>query len=246
MKIEKLKLALVWIVLISNFIVFYSISHAAVAFDASATATNNNVGSLTIPLTIGGGCTQPILQVCLAWNDAVVTQATGVTYNSVAMTFVGGTVAAEGVYRVEMWRLVNPATGSSHNVVATLPDSSINTIVGAVLSYCGVDQTTPLGTPATAASDSDPVTVDVASATGDLVTDCALSVSDSIAVGAGQTQRAADSLNNVIFKSSSKPGVNPTTMSYTQTPGTNYWGIVGVSLKPSAVVGRRRIINVHK
>lgn len=60
---------------------------------------------------------------------------TGVTYNGVAMTFVRADTT--GVYRTEIWRLENPASGA--NSVAVTLSASLTSVATAV-SYTGVDQ----------------------------------------------------------------------------------------------------------
>lgn len=61
---------------------------------------------------------------------------TALTYNGVAMTLVRSDT--NGVYRNEIWRLENPASGTN-SIAVTLSGSL--TSIGSAVSYSGVDQT---------------------------------------------------------------------------------------------------------
>jgi hypothetical protein len=122
-----------------------------------------------------------------------------------------------------------------------------------VRSYCGVHQTTPVGTAASAISYGNPITVDVSSAVGELVVDAVADradLGDTLAATAGQTERSnfiADISGVGIIAGSDKAGAAGTvTMSWTAAPSGQYWAMIGVSLKPAAgggaVVRRRAIV----
>jgi hypothetical protein len=73
------------------------------------------------------------------------------TYNGVAMTSVGvvhsGGVSSISGY-VQLWRLIAPATGAN-TVAITVTGGTPTSLAGGSVSYTGVNQTTPLGTPVT-------------------------------------------------------------------------------------------------
>jgi hypothetical protein len=211
------------------------VAHAAVSFDAANSSSITNDTALAWSHTVGGGCTNPILLICVNWQDATLTQSPSVTYDSVGATLIAAiTNTSAGDFRTEFWRLVAPTTGSSQTVSVTLPDT-MNSVAGGSASYCGVDQATPLGTPASAAVDNTPVTVDVSSASGELVVDCASSKIETIEADPSQQERVnVDASGEANVGMSEEAGAATVTMSWTQTPGTQYWATVGVALKPAA------------
>ena len=193
----------------------------AIAFDAASSASGNSVSSLTWSHTCTGA--DLILIVGVSWFGSART-VSGVTYAGTALTSVGS--ANSGGQKMEIFRLVAPATGAN-NVVVTM--SSAGETVAGAHSYTGVDSTTPLGTFASAIGGP---TVDVTSATDEVVVDCA-SMDNLLTVGAGQTQRWNISLGGGLTSGagSSEPGAATVTMSWSGTP-TFAWSIGGVSMKP--------------
>lgn len=81
--------------------------------------------------------------------------ATGVTYNSVALTKVGSIPygATIGTCEVSIWRLLTPATGSN-TVSVTASGSGMDDIMAGAISFTGNHATVPEGTPATAKFDT--------------------------------------------------------------------------------------------
>jgi hypothetical protein len=159
----------------------------------------------------------------------------GVTYNGVALSLVGS--EAESNFKIWIYKLVAPATGT-HDVVvsfSTLPDQGC--VVG-VETFTGVDQTTPLGTFASASANTgDTPTVDVSSATGELVFDTLWSYSGYTAtVGAGQTQQWNTTCAPYTRGSgSTEAGASTVTMSWTIS-NSYHWAIGAVPIKPFAEV----------
>jgi hypothetical protein len=205
-------------------------SGAAVTFDAATTGTvGHTVSTITFSHTTTGA--NRLLIVGVAFDTATPT-VTSVTYAAVGMTQVfAQTVGSSGT--VAMYRLVAPATGAN-NVVITLSASSVF-LQGGAVSFTGVDQTTPLGTPTSTSTFADPGTVDIASATGEVVIDALWSTCCATnTVGAGQTSRV--NFNDVTTSGqslcmSTEPGATTVTMSWS---GSTANAIGGVSIKPSA------------
>ncbi len=129
-----------------------TLSHAQVVMNDTTTSAGirpNVAGNpmLTVAHTIA---VNPNLLVVVGLSinltNSPGAHGTGVTYNGVAMTQLGFHVDAGGTRRVEIWYLTAPSTGT-HNAVATinLPTAAGRVgIVGGVMSFRGVDQTTPL------------------------------------------------------------------------------------------------------
>lgn len=199
----------------------------AIAFDASPSAVT---GSAVETKTWAHTCTGSnlILIVGLAFRSTV--SSVSVTYNGVAMTSVGDTAAGPTGGVVYMFRLVNPATGAN-NVVANWTTAS--NMVGGSMSFTGVSQSDPIGTPTTATGTASPATTTVSSATGELVVDALSSNAVLPSVGADQTTRYGPTLStNVYGAGSTEAGASSVTMSWTFGSAAN-WGIVAVPLKPS-------------
>ena len=207
---------------------------AEAAVEVDAVSSNSTAGiSITIPHTTSG--TNRLMLVGVSFNNNGLETVTGVTYNSVALTFVG-TIRNVDDARVEIWRLIAPDTGT-HDVVVTFSADLLQEGFAGVVTFTGVHQTTPLGTFASAAADGITATVNVSSATGELVFDVlAAEYSTSATVGAGQTQRWNIILTGSIGAGSTEPGAATVTMSWTLTAAGDHWAIGGVPIKPAAAL----------
>lgn len=195
----------------------------AIAFDAATTGTAAGAGSLTFSHSVGAGGADRLLVVAVSIDNRTVT---GVTYGGTAMTSVGS--ATNGAQVSHMWRLIAPATGAN-NVVVTLSGGGTD-IVAVATSYTGVDQTTPLGTAATATGTSTTASVAVTSATDELVVDSVSSNLGTLTVGAGQTQRGNTTAGDNFGGASEEVGATSVTMSWT-IGSSSAWASVGVSIK---------------
>ena len=142
---------------------------------------------------------------------------TGVTYNSVSMTLIDGTVSNERLYG-----LVNPPTGS---VTVTASSGASDSVGFVVASYTGVDQTTPYdGLTAAILSGTTPSRT-VTSRTGDMVVGgnaAANFGAITSTAGAGQTEREDGFEGNLFSVTwSDEAGASSVTHSYTlaSSPG---------------------------
>lgn len=88
-----------------------------------------------------------------------------VTYNGASPPKLGN-ISSSNQSRIEIWYLKAPAVGT-YNVVVNNSQSD-NGVVG-IMSFSGVDQTTPFGTLATATGSGTSASVTVASASNELV-----------------------------------------------------------------------------
>jgi hypothetical protein len=124
--------------------------------------------SITLSHTTSGS--DRLMLVGVGINNSGGETVSSITYNSVGLTPVG--TATEGTgSRVEIWRLIAPDTGT-HDVVVTFSASLDQTAKVGVMTFTNVHQTTPLGTFVGANGNSlGPATVDVSSATNELVFD---------------------------------------------------------------------------
>ncbi|MFQ5741987.1 MAG: hypothetical protein ACE5HV_00180 [Acidobacteriota bacterium] len=193
----------------------------------------------------GDGVTQIDLSIdidgadrCLiASLSSDVTGTTTVTFDPAGPDEKTGTLIGStnfgGATQSDLFHVVGPVTGLGKTVrIATTTE-----IVGAVTArlYTGVDQTTPVGTAATASGESFTPSVTVTSATGELVVDNVCHAGGGAGTpDATQTERY-DNIDVVDGSAlgSDKAGAASVDMGW--TIGEVAWATVGASLKPAAV-----------
>ena len=173
------------------------------------------------------------------WPGIPNRYVTSVTWNGTALTKITNISYSDAI-RTELWQLVAPATGSSNvvvNVTGTAPNYDANMTVG-VISFTGVDQSTPYRTPATTASGSSAsASVTVGSASGEMV----LSVA-----GAGTSNRNFTSITGGTERwnlsaatypkgaGGTAPGASSVTISHGLSSADS-WAIIGLAIKPGTV-----------
>lgn len=160
-------------------------------------------------------------------NDASVT--TTVKYNNVSMTSAGKMHSNNGTNGyVELFYLVNPTTGANTAVVTS--NTSVTSLEGGSISFTGVDQTTPVSNATTAAGSGTTPTVNVSSATGNMVVDAV--VNGSPIASSSQTNRWLNNWSNSSAAGnaaqSTAAGAASVTMSYTVT--SDWWGIAAMNI----------------
>ncbi|QTN31576.1 DUF11 domain-containing protein [Akkermansiaceae bacterium] len=139
----------------------------------------------------------------------------------------------------EIWYLINPPSGAGTVTVATAgAGATDDEIVVGVSTFSGVNQANPFGTAVSAIGSSGPATVNVSSASGELVFDTvALDDSRRVTVGSGQAQQWNLNTDNagdgVSGAGSTEPGASSVTMSWTLTNNDD-WAICAVPIKPAA------------
>jgi hypothetical protein len=109
-----------------------------VAVDATSTGTSTG-GDFSVSHTTSGS--DRLMLVGVSINNLGSNSVNGITYNGDALTRVGWQQDV-GV-RVEIWALVNPTVGT-HDVIIDIVGTSGGNTAG-VMTFTGVDQTTPLG-----------------------------------------------------------------------------------------------------
>jgi hypothetical protein len=225
-------------------------SWGAPTFDAQSQETMFDATSFSWTHTIGGACTNNIVVVAVAHYDANATTLMGVTVNGAAAAQIATIAPGGGSERLTTFE----KEGASSGTVEVIFSGSNGFGIGTARSYCGVDQTTPLGTAVTNSSeDSTTVTVNVSSAASEMVIDAALVIGLPVTatVGAGQTQRSnLTDLNGDFFRlvESDEAGAASVTMSWGLDAGHG-WLTIGVPLKEASAgagtVLRRRPIILH-
>jgi hypothetical protein len=209
---------------------------SAPAVDAVSNGRTPPRTSLTIGHTTSGS--NRLMLVGVSIHNYAGETVGGITYNGVPLTLVGSRANATDA-RVEIWRLIAPATGT-HDVVITFSSELSSHARAGVVTFSGVNQTTPLGAFASAVGSTSPATVNVASAANELVFDTVgcESQSDpfSLTVGAGQTQRWSSVVmgyDRFLTGGSTEPGAATVTMSWTIVPASSVpWAIGAVPVRP--------------
>ncbi|MCI0557742.1 MAG: hypothetical protein MN733_04550, partial [Nitrososphaera sp.] len=132
----------------------------AVAYDADtqSAAIENTTNTVTFAHTVTGS--DPLILVFVAIDGTDPATVSSVTYNGVNLSSQAGLEL--NFERLELWSLVNPATGSN-NVVVTLTENA--SFRASAISFNGVHQTTPLDTPVTSSGTAESASSDVSSAT---------------------------------------------------------------------------------
>ncbi len=205
--------------------------------DAISTGTTDGGSSITISHTTSG--VDRLMLVGVSINNDSNEIVTSVTYNGVNLALVGTAQEADDA-RIEIWRLVAPATGT-HNVVVTFNQSLQRQAIAGVITFTGVDQLAPLGTFAGANGTSGSASVDVPSAVDEVVFGVvAAETPGSLAPGAGQTEHwniIVGGGGRTAGAGSTEPGAGTVTTSWT-LGSADHWAIGGVSVKPPSATPR--------
>jgi len=203
----------------------------AIIFDAASNGTTTT-SPLTISHTVAAG-SKRLLVVGIYGRAGTSFSISSVTYNGVALTEAG--FSKSGLSYCGLWYLIAPATGT-HNVVITFAGVGSPRISAGVVSRIGVDQTTPIGTVAATTLTTGQPTVNVSSATDEVVVDVVGVHADAtFTVGANQTSRwVAPTTGTMSAAGSEEPGAATVTMSWTASSTGSFWRIVAMPIKPDA------------
>lgn len=213
----------------------------AVAFDAVGSGSNTNASSLTFSITIVSATNGLVTVGCglgvANTNDTI----TGVTFAGSAMTKATSRHCNDATCgEMSLWYFKNTSLTGAQTIVASrsgTPDPTDAIECGAV-SFTGVDQTTPIGTPVNAVGNSTAPSVAVNdSVAGDLVVDAL--ATGSFVTSSGQTNRWLINVNAGTCggngAGSTATGGGTVTMSYTVT--SDFWAIGAVSVKQVSAGG---------
>lgn len=213
---------------------------AGIAFDA---ASNSGYQAASSGYTWSHTCTgsDRYLTVGIAMLSLAQT-VTGITYNSVAMTFLGAQNSVSGAARVELWGLIAPSTGS--NTISVTLSGSIAS-AGCASSYTGVHQSVPTeafnSAQATNVGAAD-ATVNVTTvADNDWVVDMVATDDTAITVGSGNTSRGnvtgVGGSGAMGDNNAAKTPAGSVTMSWTNVGALATWSIAAIALRPIAASG---------
>lgn len=206
----------------------------SVAFDAASTSSYTGGTSFSWSHTCTGSDRCLIVGISSGGAGGGAATITGVTYNGVSMTSIGS--VSVGAARVWQYQLIAPATGA--NTIAVTLNGGVNAEWNAGgVSFTNVNQTTAVGTPATANGTDATPTVNVSSAATEIVIDTiswSLASWDLGTVGAGQTQRWNSNVGggDTFGAGSTETGAATTTMSWTLDAAADNWVSIAVAVKP--------------
>jgi hypothetical protein len=207
--------------------------------------TDDSVNSVTVSHTTPVGANRLML-VGISWNCDGNERVSSVFYGSQDMGTAYGTAYEDDDACIAIYKLVAPTEGTD-NVVVTLDGTLLadHDIIVGVMTFTGVDQTTPLGTfYSEIGNNSGPATVTVAdSAADDLVfsvfgceDDCrAIAVDDETErwnEDPGPTAHPSALSQSELGGGSTELATGSNTqMSWTLT-ATDHWALGGVAIKP--------------
>ena len=213
---------------------------------AVSSATGDDVSSLSFAHTTGTG-TNRLLLVGVSWNCGTTDR----TISSITFTPEGGSAIALAQVITQLgyntsnprysaiYSLLAPPSGQAGTVTITFSGSVSNGIMAGAANFAGVDQSTPLGTPAGANDNSTTPSVELTGLNGDeLVFDHVFlgagSSSYELTVGSDQTQlwNPAYVANLRAAASTEQATGGSVTMSWTASTG-NYWAIAAVPINPA-------------
>lgn len=213
----------------------------AVAHDAEADLSGDQTASAT--WTISGKTTAGSNRVGIVrFNYAATATLTGVTWNGSAMTEVPLSSVTSGSRTNKSFYIVDPPTASSDIVISF----SAGTPAGEYLvtSYNEADTASPIGDVQTATGTSTTPSVDVTSASGDMVLDWMVIANTITSVGDSQTSEFIDTTGGSYRVGGSREaGAATVTMSW--TVGSGAWGTSGFSINQAAAGGSSVPVKQH-
>lgn len=222
---------------------------AAPTYDNSASTSGHTVSSLTsASWTIGGSNRYLVGMVHNASGTPASVDPSAMRWGGsggTLMTKQGSTLQYNGtIRRLSCYTLLAP-TAQSSTLYALWSANQENVAISGV-SANGVDQTTPLGTVASATGTTATPTVNATTVADDFVVDMTGvwgdGVNPTITVGGGQTSRqeiegGTYSPDDAVGQSTEVATGTSTTMSWTTAGGVAAWAIFAVPLKPVAAGG---------
>jgi hypothetical protein len=178
--------------------------------------------------------------VSSSWRLSAGQTITGVTFNGsdTGVSAITGTLldTDDGEGRQQSY-IISGVTGTA-DVVVTL-SAGTATLATQVRVFSGVDTGGPTGTIATAIGSAATVTVDAASAAGDLVMDNVVyRAGAALTIGASQTNEIEITGGSVSLHGSIEVGAASVTMSWADADGSSEWAIVAIPLVAGAGGGK--------
>ena len=190
---------------------------------------DHEVSSLTIPITVPAGSDRLLFLTVRCNTDA--NYPTGVTFDGTAMT--QGWAYNETAGQATCWYLVAPAVKTGDIVITWAGSKDL--ILAYAESLTGVDQSSPLGTPATSGNDdTDTQTVEIPSAVNDLCFGVLIGTTGPWTPDVDQTEINDDdqwinTTHNFCYKAGE---ASSTDMTWDKDSGSGWAMAIGVAIKP--------------
>ena len=205
-----------------------------ITVDAKTTGTVPSYASSgTVSHTTAGD--DRLMLVGVSFGFDLGDSVSSVTYNGTSLSLVGKRYHSDKASGMEIWSLVAPDTGTHDVVVNNTGTSHYGAVIG-VMTFNGVDQSTPLGSFSSSRGRSTTPSTNVTSATGELVFGVVgvdtQTASANITPGAGQTEHWDfwDG-TKALGGGSTEAGAASVVTSWTLS-GSWSWSAGGVSIKP--------------
>lgn len=209
----------------------------SVAFNAASQGNGTNTASVSIAHTPAGQ--SRLLVFAIAYLDVLITGVSMATPTFAGIPLVQvGTTQIAGATSLSVWRMSAPP--ASAGFLTTTFDSNVN-FVAEVLSYTGVHQTVPTGTPVAATGSLAAVGVTVpGTVDGGMVVDGVTvelgATTTTAAVHGGQNERANAFVGSSGFRvrllASDDDGGGDANMAWTLS-GSRPWAQLGFELRPA-------------
>jgi prepilin-type N-terminal cleavage/methylation domain-containing protein len=210
---------------------------SVVTADNTTSGSIDGLSSITISHATSG--TNRLMLVGVTFNNDNNETVTSVTYNGVALTLKGTETNSDDA-RVEIWSLVAPDTGT-HNVVITFSAALAQEGIAGVMTFNGVDQSTPLGSfYSVQGDDTATASLDISSAEGEFVYGVIAAEYDALTSGSGMDEQwnmSVDGTSTNGAGGTTNCGAATVPMSWSlvaEASPSNHWAIGGVSIKPTA------------
>ena len=212
-----------------------TVTLSAPAIDIADTVSSGTTtgSSITISHTTSGS--ERLMLVGVSINNDNFETVSAITYNGVSLTYVNSETQSDDA-RVEIWKLVDPPTGTN-NVVITFSADLIRYAVAGVITFTGVDQTDPLGTFAGNNATSNSANVTVPSASGELVLgvfSCETCNSVTFSLPADEQWNFIAGNGNEIGSGSTIESASPQVTINASLGTSDHWALGGVSIRPSS------------
>ena len=209
--------------------------HHSVGYQNSVDGGQAGSASASLTVSLNAAGTNRAAFVGTANSDAGGGLAGSCTYAGNALTELWDrTVGAN--YADAGYRAIDSQMGSgAQNIVSTLTTDSQDEHYMTVISFDGVDQTTPVGGTAQASGVSTAPSVNTSgAASADMVVDSVWQDgSGTLTKAADQDLRQSHSIGTMRYGSSTQPGSTGNTMSWSSTV-TDQWGIGATVMKTAA------------
>jgi len=230
-----------FLLLVSCSLLMVSSVFAAIAVDGTSTVSARQPSSLTVSHTTSGA--DRLMLVGVSINNDGNERVTTLTYGGTALTQIGSQNNGNGS-RVEIWSLVAPPTGTA-NVVATFNNRVDERAGMGVVTFTGVDQTTPTSGFTSDSDESSTASITISSALDELAFAALTSIeqsSSSPSPGSGVSGLWSFRRGSPLASAGgTKVGAVSVDMSWTLN-NSKKWAIAGLSIKPSAAVSTATLV----